>query len=105
MNPSKRTIAELHQELPALVDKKMGILIQDLADDAEPHSPALLERQLAKWEITEDEEYLRLYFNPCQFVAIPIQNGPIVFSQEDDCIRMVARDNRGQLAYHISFGN
>lgn len=88
-----------------MVDKKMGILIQDVADDAEPHSPALLERQLAKWEITEDEEHLRLYFNPCQFVAIPIQNGPVVFSQEDDCIRMVVRDNRGQLAYHISFGN
>lgn len=79
MNPSKRTIAELHQELPALVDKKMGILIQDLADNAEPHSPALLERQLAKWEITEDEEHLRLYFNPCQFVGFPFRMDRLFF--------------------------
>ena len=93
----------LHQALPAWVDKKMGILIRDLADDAESHTRPIMERHLAKWEVTEDKEHLRLYFNPCQFVAIPLLNGPVIFSEEDYGVLMVARDNQGQLEYRVSF--
>ncbi|MGO0063014.1 hypothetical protein ACTID9_23835 [Brevibacillus fluminis] len=69
---NKQMIAVLYQKLPSLVGQKMGILIRDLAENAEPHAAPPMERKLAKWEITEDEEHLRLYFNLCQFVAIPI---------------------------------
>ncbi|MET3292482.1 UNVERIFIED_CONTAM: hypothetical protein ABID98_005179 [Brevibacillus sp. OAP136] len=102
---NKQMIAVLYQELPSLVGKKMDVLIRDLAENAEPHVASPMERMLEKWEITEDEGHLRLYFNLCQFVAIPILNGPVIFTQENKGTFMVTKDNRGQLEYRVSFCN
>ncbi|RNB92840.1 hypothetical protein EDM56_00105 [Brevibacillus fluminis] len=79
--------------------------IRDLAVNAEPHAASPMERKLEKWEITEDKEHLRLYFNLYQFVAIPILNGPVIFTQENKGTLMVTQDNQGQLEYRVSFCN
>lgn len=94
---------ELTKYLDKLVDYKMRIWIQDQAEDAEPQPSPMVERHLAKWELTEEGEHARLYFNHCQFLAIPVAAGEMTIEEKVDELFWTSEDRRGKLLYAISF--
>lgn len=91
------------RELSQLVDCKMRIWIKDLAEDAEPEPAPMIECHLARWEMTEEGEHVRLYFNPCQFLALPIRGGEIGFTYKKDEVVLESIDSKGKLLYRIAF--
>ncbi|MED1952941.1 hypothetical protein [Brevibacillus centrosporus] len=101
--PAMNEIQKLTERLPGLVDKKMRIWIQDQAEDAEPQAAPMVERPLAKWEISEEGEHVRLYFNPCHFLAIPIASGSVTLKSEAEEVLLTAEDGRGKLLYKVLF--
>lgn len=94
---------QLTNRLQKLVDYKMRIWIKDQAEDAEPQQAPVVERHLAKWEMCEEGEHVRLYFNHCQFLAIPIAAGEVSVSEKNDEICLISEDRKGKLRYTISF--
>ncbi|GEB34718.1 hypothetical protein [Brevibacillus parabrevis] len=92
----------LDQQLSQLTNARMRIGITDLAEDAELQPAPIIERHLAKWEFTEEGEHVRLYFNHCQFLAVPVQE-EVGFALEKDAIVLTALDRRGKLKYTITF--
>lgn len=103
MNQREHAKSLLSEKLPQLLDCSMQIQIKDLAEDAEAQSAPVIQRHLAKWEITPEEEHVRLYFNPCQFVAVPIDKGPLTLTEERGRILLKLADPRGNLLYLVSF--
>ncbi|RNB53485.1 hypothetical protein EDM57_19510 [Brevibacillus gelatini] len=93
----------LAEQLSQLTDWTMRICIKDLAEDALPESAPVIEKPLAKWEFTEEGEHVRLYFNHCQFVAVPIWENEVGFTNHQGEIVLTAHDRRGKLLYRIAF--
>ncbi|KZE47533.1 hypothetical protein AV540_19245 [Brevibacillus parabrevis] len=93
----------LGQQLSQLTNARMRIGITDLAEEAELQPAPIIERHLAKWEFTEEGEHVRLYFNPCQFLAVPVQEEAVRFTLEKDAMVLTALDCRGKLKYTITF--
>ncbi|MDF2682381.1 MAG: hypothetical protein K0R47_3571 [Brevibacillus sp.] len=93
----------LTQQLSRLVDSKMRIWIKDLDENAETESAPMIERNLARWEMTEEGEHMRLYFNPCQFLAVPIGFEGIAFTYKKDEVVLESNDCKGKLLYRIAF--
>ncbi|WP_068792419.1 hypothetical protein [Brevibacillus laterosporus] len=71
MNAEKQAGSFLQKILPDFVDCAMEIQIIDVAEDAEKEVAPPIHRHLAKWELIENDTMVRLYFNSCQFIAIP----------------------------------
>jgi len=94
---------DLTKLLEKLVDYKMRIWIQDQAEDAEPQQAPMVERHLAKWELCEEGEHIRLFFNQCQFLAIPITAGHITLEEKPQEILLTTEDRKGKLLYTLSF--
>ncbi len=96
--------AVLQRILSELIDSRMTIGIRDEADDAESQPAPVIERHLARWEFTPEQEHVRLYFNPCQFVAVPIAAGELAVRMEAGQTLLLAQDRAGKLMYTIAFG-
>ncbi|MDN9009563.1 hypothetical protein [Brevibacillus laterosporus] len=71
MNAEKQAVFLLQKILPDFVNCTMEIQIIDVAEDAEKEVAPPIHRHLAKWELIENDTIVRLYFNSCQFIAIP----------------------------------
>ncbi|MCR8962692.1 hypothetical protein O0550_05600 [Brevibacillus halotolerans] len=72
MNAEKQAGSFLQKILPDFVACAMEIQIIDVAEDAEKEVAPPIHRHLAKWELIENDTMVRLYFNSCQFIAIPV---------------------------------
>lgn len=81
MNVDKQDDHFLQKILPGFVNCPMEIQIIDVAEDAEKEVAPPIHRHLAKWELIENDTMVRLYFNPCQFIAIPVVKDGVSLNQ------------------------
>ncbi|RAP31026.1 hypothetical protein C2W64_00198 [Brevibacillus laterosporus] len=81
MNMGKQDAHFLQEILPDFVNCAMEIQIIDVAEDAEKEVAPPIHRHLAKWELIENDTMVRLYFNSCQFIAIPVVEDGVSLNQ------------------------